>query len=74
MGGFSKRQRELVKRMQNGRCFGCGKELGDAYEVHAVIPGKHGTVHNAVALCHDCHAKTLTYGKGSKGLTDFYGI
>lgn len=72
MGGFSQRDRELAKRMQHGLCFNCHEELGDEYEVHAVIPGKHGTVHNAIALCHECHTKTLTYGKGSEGLTDFY--
>lgn len=37
MGGFSSRQRELVKRMQHGLCFNCHEELGDEYEVHAVM-------------------------------------
>jgi uncharacterized CHY-type Zn-finger protein len=72
MGSFSSKDREFAYRMQNGRCFNCHKELDNDYEVHAVIPGKHGTVHNAIVLCHECHTNTLTYGKGEKGLTDFY--
>jgi len=72
MGGFSEHDRQLAKRLQYGRCFVCHKELGDDFEVHAVLPGLHYNVHNAIALCHDCHAKGLTYGIGTKEILDFY--
>ncbi len=72
MGSFPEDDRQLAKRLQNGRCSRCRGELGEHFEVHAIIPGLHYNVHNAIALCHDCHAETLTYGKGAKGLLDFY--
>ena len=72
MGGFSQHDRQLAKRLQHGRCFVCHRELGDHFEVHAVIPGLHYNVHNAIALCHSCHARGLTYGKGTRGLLNFY--
>ena len=38
MGSFSEHDRQLAKRLQHGRCFVCYEELGDDFEVHAVIP------------------------------------
>jgi len=72
MGSFSKRDREAMRRAQFGRCAFCGREL-DEFEAHAILPDVHTNPHVGLALCHECHEKTLTYGKGWKGLTDFYG-
>ena len=72
MGSFSKRDREAMRRVQH-ICAPCQKPLEDNFEAHAIIPGLHNNPHGGLLLCHECHEKTLTYGKGWRGLTDFYG-
>jgi len=72
MGSFSKRDREAMRRVQR-ICAMCLKPLGDDFEAHALIPGAHNNPHGGILLCHECHEKTLSYRKGWRGLTDYYG-
>jgi uncharacterized protein with PIN domain len=72
MGSFSKRDREDMRRVQH-ICAMCYKPLEDDFEAHAIIPGMHNNPHGGMLLCPECHRKTLSYGKGWRGLTDYYG-
>ena len=73
MGSFSRRDREAMRRVQH-ICAMCLEPLGDHFEAHAIIPGEHNNPHGGMLLCHECHEKTLSYGKGWRGLTEYYGI
>ena len=73
MGSFSRPDREAMRRVQHV-CAMCLESLGDHFEAHAIIPGEHNNPHGGMLLCHECHEKTLSYGKGWRGLTEYYGI
>jgi len=71
MGGYSKEERELIRSASFGRCASCGRKL-DKYEAHDILAMGHMSPHQGLALCHDCHENTLTYGNGQRGIFDYY--
>jgi len=74
MGGYSREDRELIWEFSLGKCAMCGAELDeDDWEADDILAtGHHGPL-GGRALCPECHKKTITYGKGQKGIIDYYG-
>jgi 5-methylcytosine-specific restriction endonuclease McrA len=66
--------REAVFRRDNYECQQCHKQLpADKLEAHrikpfSVAPELQFSVKNGLALCHDCHVKTDSYGRRAKVL------
>ena len=60
--GFSREDKELMRRAQFNRCAICGKPLGDNAEGHALYRS-HAHWTHGLLLCPECHRETLTYGR-----------
>lgn len=70
--GFSKEQKELMRRVQFGRCTRCGKQLEGDAEGHAKFRSHAHWLHGEL-LCPECHKKTATYGKRKPDPRDPFG-
>ena len=61
---FTERQRMAIFEAQNGLCAICQEPLDeDNFHAHAIL-ADHRSEHAGLALCPECHRKTLTYGRG----------
>lgn len=73
MGGYSRKDREFIWEHGGGVCALCGKELDqDNWEADDILATGHLGPLAGRALCPECHRKTITYGKGQKGIIRYY--
>jgi hypothetical protein len=69
---YTRGENELMTRSQLGLCGGCQKPLGNDRQGHAIWPGDHSTVFGGVELHQSCHTRTPSYGKGQRGLMEYF--
>lgn len=74
MGSYSPKDREYIWKHGGKVCAICGAELDeDDWEADDILATGHKGPLGGRPLCPECHhRKTITYGKGQKGIIEFY--
>ena len=73
MGGYSREDREYIWEHGGKVCAICGRELDeDDWEADDILATGHRGPLGGRPLCPECHRKTITYGKGQRGINKYY--